>query len=79
MSCEVAEDLSGQIFEVTCIHNSIPTLITRHGLAHVCGHCPPDLLCISPVWLLGQPSTNGTVYLPLLGRIIYHVVLHTKN
>lgn len=79
MSCEVAEDLSGQIFEVTRTHNSIPTHITRHGLAHVCGHRPPDLLCIIPVWLLGQPSTNGTGSLPLLGRIICHLVLHIKN
>lgn len=41
MSCEVAEDLSEQIFEVTCTHNSIPACITRHNSAPVCGPCSP--------------------------------------
>lgn len=50
MNCEVAEDLSGQIFEVTCTHNSIPTCITRHDSAPVCGHCSPrPALLYSPL------------------------------
>lgn len=66
-----------QISEVTHTH-SVLTRATQHGLTHKCRQCEPDS-ALFPLALAAEAAFRNDGITVTWGRIIYHLVLSTKN